>query len=355
MDRNTIVRWILIAGLMGIGWYFFFGKKSTEHAGAASPSLEAYVDAPGFAPDLAEGAMTAAPPGEACTIRGNRFQAEMSSRGAGLTHFYLSDAQYRDEKSRDVATTPDIEQWRNLRMLFKEPGKPATPDDQVKYDRVDWKTEHLADTGCRFSYEDEQVRIVKTVKAGERPFELDVETSVTNLADGPRKHTASIAVFAFRTEAEVKSKLGRVSPFQTGLECARGSDVKRLAKDASEFKTGWYSEPLADRYAAIANYYFAQTLVPMETAADSGGQKPACELLVQQDFRDKDHPGDDDLAGDVYKARLAYPQRILGPKETASYHQIAFFGPKERDVLAAAAGGTPHLQDLINLGTFAIV
>ena len=75
-----------------------------------------------------------------------------------------------------------------------------------------------------------------------------------------------------------------MSPFQTGLECARGSDVKRLAKDASEFKTGWYSEPLVDRYAAVANYYFAEALVPMDTGADSGGQKPSCDLLVQHDL-----------------------------------------------------------------------
>src|SRR5258708_32056830 len=39
----------------------------------------------------------------------------------------------------------------------------------------------------------------------------------------------------------------------------------------------------------------------------------------------------------------------------ACYKQTAFYGQKERDVLAAAAGGTPKLQALINLGTFSIV
>ena len=254
-----------------------------------------------------------------------------------------------------MATTPDVERWRDLRTLFRDNSRPAAADDQVKYDRFDWKLDVLGGTGCKFTYEDDQVRIEKTVKAGERPFELDVQTALTNLSDAPKKHAMSIAVFAYRTNEEVKGKLGRVSPFQTELECARAGDVKRLGKDASEFKSGWYSEPLVDRYAAIANYYFAEALVPQDVDAAQGEGKPSCDLLAEQNFRDSQKPADDNLAGDVYVARLAYPPRVLGPKDTATYREIAFFGPKERDVLGMAAGGKPHLQDLINLGTFSIV
>jgi YidC/Oxa1 family membrane protein insertase len=50
--------------------------------------------------------------------------------------------------------------------------------------------------------------------------------------------------------------------------------------------------------------------------------------------------------------------RELAPKATATYKQVAFFGPKERDVLAQA-GGTiaphPRLGDLIDLGFFSPV
>ena len=358
MDRNTIVRWILIAAIMLGGYWFFYGRKSSETP--QQIPQETYIDAPDFAPDVLDvqpgkPVPSRPPPGELCSIRGNRFDAEMSTRGAGLTHFYLTDANYADAKSRDVSTTPDIERWRNLRTLFRDPTQPAHADDQVKYDRVDWKLDHLGDTGCKFTYEDDAVRLVKTVTAGQRPFELNVETSVTNLGDAKKTHSASIEAFAYRTNAEVKGRLGRVSPFQTGLECARGSDVKRLSKDASEFKTGWYSEPLVDRYAAIANYYFAQALVPLDVSSAEGGTKPSCDVVAEQWYGGNQKPDDDD-AGDVYKARLTYPPRELAPKETATYRQIAFFGPKERDVLASAAGGgTAKLQDLINLGTFSIV
>ena len=39
----------------------------------------------------------------------------------------------------------------------------------------------------------------------------------------------------------------------------------------------------------------------------------------------------------------------LEPKQSVTYKQIAFFGPKERDVLTAAAGGHAGLNDVVNL------
>jgi YidC/Oxa1 family membrane protein insertase len=357
MDRNSLLRTVFIAIILLGGYWFFFGRKSSESA--QSLPAENYVSAPGFQPDsvdVAAGQPPGAPqsPEQTCTVDGPRFQAVLSSRGAGLTHFFLTDPRYASTDSHDLSTTPDVERWRNLRTIFRDPSTQPSPDEQLKFDRFDWKTEQVDGGTCRFTYEDHTARIVKTVSADGRPFELKVETAITNLTDGPRKHQTSVEAFAYRTNKEVKGKLGRVSPFQTNLECARDNDVKRLNKGADEFKTGWFGEPLVDRYAAIANYYFAQALVPLEAAPGVNGDKPACELEAEQWYGPGQKP-DDDEAGDVYKARLTYPQRILGPKETATYRQIAYFGPKERDVLQTAAGGWPRLQDLINLGTFSFV
>ncbi len=358
MDRNSLVRVLLIAVILFGGYWFFFGRKSNEHPQQLPP--ESYVDAPGFAPDTLDiepGKPVPPPPdqGETCTVHGNRFDADLVTRGAGLTHFRLTDERYSTSAAADMSTTPDIERWRNLRTLFRDPAAPGM-DDQVKYDRYEWKLDRLEvpRSGCRFTVEDEGVKIVKTVTAGDRPFELEVDTTITNRGDAPHRHTASIEAFAYRTNAEVKGKLGRVSPFQTGVECARGDSVKRLSKGASEFKTRWYSEPLVDRYAASANYYFAQALVPLDVAPGEAAAKPSCDVVVEQWYGDRQKPDDDD-AGDVYKARLMYPSRTLAPGESATYRQIAYFGPKERDVLVAAAGGRAKLQDLINLGTFSIV
>jgi YidC/Oxa1 family membrane protein insertase len=353
MDRNSLLRWVLIAAILLGGYYLFFGRKS----GAVQQQLPADVTAPALAPDAMDGqpGQPAPPAPQTCTIHGNRFEADMSSLGAGLTHFRLTDDRYAHSDAADMSTTPDHEQWHNLRTLFRTGGA----DDQVKYDRFDWTLERLGDKGCQFTYQDDGVSIVKTVKASDRPFELTVETTLTNASDTPKTHQTSVALFAWHTNAQVKGKLGRVSPFQTDLECARGGDVKRLNKDAKEFETGWYSEPLDDHYAAIANYYFAQALVPLEAAPGSGGDKPSCDLLAEHKYgQDKNGvwlEPDADEAGDIYHARLVYPKKTLQPHESATYRQVAFFGPKERDVLSTAAGGWPHLADLINLGTFSIV
>lgn len=358
MDRNSVLRWIVYAVIGLAAYWFLVGRKSGTQA-QDFPQV-AYVDAPGFAPDVIDVAPGKPPPpppsqGTICTIEGNRFRAETSSRGAGLTHFYLTDARYARTAADDMSTTPDIERWRNLRTDFRVlPGGPPRADEQVQYDRFNWTVEPLGTSGCRFGYEDDRVRIVKTISAGQRPFELDVQTTLTNLANGPRVHSTQIGAFAWRTNDEVKGKLGRVSPFQTDVECGRQGETTRKSKDDNAFKHPpfWFEEPLTDRFAAIANYYFVQAIVPVDSSG--GTAKPACGILAEQWFGADQKP-DDGQAGDIYHARLSYPNQTLAPHESATYKQIAFFGPKERDVLAKAAGGAPRLGDLINLGMFSPV
>jgi len=359
MDSNTVLRWSVIALAMLAVYWLLNGHKSSDDV--QEVPQERYVDSPGFAPDVLDvepGRPTPGtpPPGELCTLHGNRYEADLSSRGAGITHLRLTDARYAKSAGADMSTTPDHERWRNLRTLFRVPGAPPSPDDQVQYDRFNWTLGQHDGKGCSFSYEDDRVRIVKTIAAGERPFEMNVDTTLTNLSSSPKTHAETIQVFAYRTNAAVKGKLGRVSPFQTGVECARDDDVARKSKGDKIFRAQpfWFDEPLVDRYAAIANYYFAQALVPLDIAPGEKGEKPVCGVLVEQ-WYGAGQKADDDEAGDIYHAKLEYPKRTLQPNESTTYRQIAFFGPKERDVLADAAGGRPRLQDLINLGTFSII
>src|SRR5580700_5019981 len=98
MDRDSLTRLLLIAVIMLGGYWFFFGKKSSE-SDQHLPA-ETYVSAPSFAPDVIDivpGQPQPPPstsPAETCTIEGNRFRAELSAHGAGLTHFFLTDARY---------------------------------------------------------------------------------------------------------------------------------------------------------------------------------------------------------------------------------------------------------------------
>jgi hypothetical protein len=288
MDRSSFARVALIAAALLLFWVYGLpllrGKSDTVQAVPA----ETYVNAPGFVPPGQQVAVTP-PEGTLCKIKGSRFDAELSTRGAALTHLYLRDPQYAGTEGLDIATT-DHERWRSLRTLFRGLSTSTSkgPIDQVKYDRFDWKLDASDGTSCHFSYADDSVRIEKVIAADARPFELTVSTTVTNLSAGPHLHELSVEAFAYRQNKEIKSHLGRVSPFVTELSCARsddpaqqswweklgsslslrtGDDVKRKSKD--DFKEGWFSIPLVDRYAAISNYYFAQALVPSKAPNDS--------------------------------------------------------------------------------------
>ena len=92
---------------------------------------------------------------------------------------------------------------------------------------------------------------------------------VTNRAKDARKHALGIGAYALRFNREMKGSLGRVPPFQTEVSCAKGKEVTRKSKD--DFKSGWFSVPSTDRYAAISNYYFGQALVDAERLEGPSG------------------------------------------------------------------------------------
>ncbi|MDF2694818.1 MAG: Inner rane protein translocase component YidC, long form, partial [Labilithrix sp.] len=346
MDRNSLLRVLAIAAAVLLFWKFGLPLVTGSSDKTQSVPEEAYINAPGFVPDTLD------PPaekdkankpveGEVCKIDGNRFDALLSTRGAAVVNFHLEGGKY---EGMDLSTTPDHERWRSLRTIFRGPdGR-----DQIKYDRVVWKLEPATDhKSCTFSYEDEDVRLQKTISAGTRPFELVVSTNVTNLAKEPKKHQLSIGTFAFRKNAEMKGSLGRQSPWVTELACASASDVVRKNKD--DFKSGWFAVPSVDRYAAVNSQYFTQALMPDPTVG-SVKDLPRCELLAEEWVAPgQAHDADD--AAVIFHAKLVYPAKELAPLASASYTDIAFFGPKERDVLAHA-GGSDRLKDVINLGFF---
>jgi YidC/Oxa1 family membrane protein insertase len=343
IDRNTIIRWALIAVALILLWKFGIPKACGDGKTQSLPA-ETYVSAPDFVPDAVDPPVGEGPnkpvEGQLCKIEGPRYDAELSTRGAALVHMRMHDPQY--SVPGDMSTTPDHERWRNLRTTFRGEGA----NDQVKYDRFNWNLERIPNNkGCIFTYADDTVKIVKTVVPTERPFELAVETSITNLADARKKHQLTIGMFAFRRLSEVKGSLGRVSPFQTELSCAKQKDVTRKAKD--DFKEGWYAEADVNRYASINNNYFTQALM-------LDGGTATCSV-VAEDWLAPGQAKDDDNAASVYHALLTYPVKELGKNESATYKDFAYLGPKERPLLAKAGGGVPGLGDTIYLGWFAPV
>ena len=348
MEKSNVVRWGVIAMAMLVFWFVikprFLDKQET---GPTVSYIQQSNDHPdGYALDTSDAEVTPGqknpppPEGELCTIKGDRFEAVTSSRGAALVHLKPTDKQYADF---DLSSTPAQERWRSLRTTFRGPDAKS----QIKYDRFPWKLEPQSGAPdgktCKFSYEDADVRIEKTLSAGKGAFEVNVETTVTNLADNARSHELTLEEYAYRENKDLKGSLGRQAALATELSCAAGKEIVRKGKD--DFKSGPLLTGGADRYAALNTSYFSQALVP-QPGNGAVSDTPSCSLLAEEWIPD---------TSTLFRAQLTYPKRELNPKESATYRQVAFYGPKERAVLAHAAGGAPKLGDIIDLGTFAPV
>jgi len=317
-------------------------------------------DGPRFQPLGKEGTAALSPrPAEGvCKLTGNRYKAELSTQGGTVKHLWLDGAKYTTDGKptsppMDLVTTPDVEARRPLHTELKAPGA----DTQVDLDLIDWAIESQDGKQCIFTYSDPKVALRKVVRVSPRPFELDVELSVKNKADTRLKHRAAIETVAWRTEKEVEGGFGRQSPFVTQVECLNNGKLEELTQGDFEpkdfsgaaFKNGWHASTGNIDFAATSNFYFAQALVPVD-----GPSAAACETQIEDRY-DPRYPSkkDDPGGGSMYRSRLAWAEKELGQNEEVTYKAMHFVGPKERDVLAAAADGKRHMSELIRLGTFA--
>jgi YidC/Oxa1 family membrane protein insertase len=350
MDRNATLRLLAIGGAV----FLFFMFVMPKLTGSGSTELQPLQGTEG----------TAAPkeraPEQICALKGDRYKAELSSQGAALKHMWLEGAKYTVDgrptsAAMDLVTTPDVEARRPLRVELRYP----TADTQVDYDNFDWKLEAQSGSECRFTYEDEKVALTKIIRAVPRPFEMEMELSVKNKLADKATHRAAIETDAWRLEEEIKGGLGRQSPFLTTVDCAHDDkldektpgDFEPSDFKATEFKNGWLGIGGKVEFAATSNFYFSQALAPLD-----GPSSPICELQIEDRWDPRrGKKSDDPQAGAMYRSRLAYAPKDLGPGESATYKVLHFAGPKERDVLASAGGGAHRLSDLIKLGTFAAI
>src|SRR5579885_739104 len=99
MDKVALVRTLVIFGVILLVWKVIWPMLSGgSHEKPPPVPAETYV----FAPDPAiEQVPAGAPapklvPEEMCSIHGNRFDAELSTRGAALVSLKLANEQYAD-------------------------------------------------------------------------------------------------------------------------------------------------------------------------------------------------------------------------------------------------------------------
>ncbi len=305
-----------------------------------------------------------------CTLEGPHFRAELGSHSAALRHFWLTDAKYQHKgQPIDLSTTPDLEQHRQLFTQWRTPAAASLDDPswQLPVDLFDWRLTESDGHHCVFEYQDASTRLRKEISVTARPFELAVKTQIDNLASAPRRHAFALSSSEWRRTEEVHGGMFRVSPFMTHVECVpqAGKTVRLAPEDfePEDFKGpaftptpidagDWYQMPTPPAVSAITNAYFTHALVPV-----SAPVLPTCQALIEYRWDSSKHAksSDDPLSGNLYRSRLAYPVQELAPGASATYDVLTYIGPKQRDALVAAGGGSTRLIELLNLGFFAVI
>lgn len=363
MDRSGSLRFILL-GIAAVFAFLAIQKfmGGGEHASRQPLGREPHVVAASRAPEVS------------CDVWTSTFHARLRSHGAALTQFELLVSKYRKKGAPlDVSTTPDPSGDHEFRQplftRFRGEGAedPKAPWN-VDLDSVDFQLARADGKTCEFSYRDDKVELQKTVRSTGRAYELEVRNVIKNVSDRPLKHAVSVDTVTWRMQHEVEGKMFRISPYVTHVECAAAQasavrlapndfEPKKFSEEAFAKSDGnplgsWHRVPGPPAYAAVTNAYFAQAIAPVSAAS-----MPECLLQIEQRWDDQryESPSRDPQSGAMYRARLAYAPKVLGPGESAEYTVLSYMGPKEREVLSGAGGGRHRLLELIDLGFFSSI
>lgn len=300
-----------------------------------------------------------------CELTGSRSIVTTTSRGAAVKSARMRDAKYAESVEKPDTRIELVSTSRDQRMPLRTSLRSREDvKQQVDYDTLDFKLAESTPTSCTFKFEDASTRIVKVFALTDRPFEVDVTLTVTNLAAEPRTHRYAVEQTSWRSRAETDSSfwdLGRRPPWQTEVMSHTTTDTDRhlptaFAPDEFDPEEGFTKEHFLRSegegvWAGVGTNYFASAVVHVQSSTSG----PSAETLVEEGEYYQLSPASPEY-GHMYRARLAYPDKELPTGDSATYKSLAYFGPKEREVLAAAGGAELskkiNLPKLIDLGMF---
>jgi YidC/Oxa1 family membrane protein insertase len=363
MDRGNLSRLLLIVGVV-ILLFTLFKPFGDDKSGAQKPA--AGQEYP-LKPEGLKTLSATRAPERLCNLWTPEFRAELSTRSATLRRLQLLTAKYRkNDQPIELSTTPDTEERRQLRMNFRNPAARVKEEDWlVPADLLDYELVRATKSSCEFLFQNDRVEIREVIGTTGRPYELDVKTTVKNLADRPLSHAVTVHADAWRTHRELSAGWFQVSYLMTHVECVSvdGTTTRLRPEDftTETFKTfprspenlgDWAHGEGKSAIAAVSNAYFSQALAHVKAPGT-----PICQLQVEERWNARTYadPSSDPNGGAVYRARLAYPRRSVAPGETDEFHLLTYIGPKERRTLEGAGGGNPLFSELIDLGFFSAI
>jgi YidC/Oxa1 family membrane protein insertase len=362
MERGNLARLLLIGALVILSFTVLpdlFGGGSSGRQALKAEGLASRDLAPKSGTRPAE---------SLCRIFTPEFRAELSTRSGTVKRFELVTAKYtKHGVPIALATTPDVESRRQLRVHYSNPAAGVKAEDWlVRTDLIDYELVASTPTSCEFRYRDERVEIIELFKATGRPYELELTTTLKNLADRPLAHAVTVHSDVWRTHQETTPGFLQSTYLITHVECVPEGDESATRLRPEDFaadkfaafpRSGvnlgdWAQAPGTPAVAAVSNAYFSNALIPEKAFAD-----PVCQVQIEERWDSSRYASvsQDPNGGAMYRARLAYPKRELKPGETNSVSVLGYIGPKERSTLESAAGGNRRVDELIDLGFFSSI
>lgn len=343
MDENRkrsliMVAVALVVALGYFGYQQFFGPQPDETAEQQQPQAPE-PDGP------SEPASDADPEARlrsrrTATIRGEGYEATIDNLGGGVSRFLLvGDPRFTEEGEPLNIVTTDREEYQPLRIELARLG---IPDDIV------WELEQVSDSEVRLSWEGRGVRVVRTLSAGEGPYQLWSSVELTNTSERGKRTRLEVASFHYVQRGDEGGGflgLGGRSPKISHATCVYDDEAVRVERDKLAPEDG---APVPHGYgannvyfSAVENAYFVQA-----TAAD-GEQAARCGLYASNRGG---VPGTPD--GTLFESRLIYPWETIEPGQTRTWRTLGYLGPKMPNALDAAGHSLPEVVDL---GFFALI
>ncbi len=278
-----------------------------------------------------------APEVETVTLESPDFEATLSARGGAIQRFRLLDPRFTraDGKPIDLVTTD-----RPVYLPFRAVVNAAKVAPETA-----WKVERLGPQAARFTIEVGDFVLVRKIEVGKGPFQLWSTLSVRNRGQAPQSVEVSIEGhhYARRSDEEGGFMAGR-SPLTASALCVEDDTPKRF--DREEVVEDKPTLEGAVNFGSVETVYFTQAFAGSSTLFNR------CQLTGSDRGGTKEDPD-----GSLLSVSLRYPTTKIAPGDQATFRTLAYVGPKNPDMLAAAGhrlerasfvGGVPGVDAIAN-------
>ncbi len=330
----TVVALVVVLGYYA--WSHYFGP---ERPPESTESAETTGETPDEAPPAAEPDQPAARL-ETATLEGPGYEAVIDNLGGGISQFRLmGDPRFTENDQPIDLITTNRPEYDSLRIVLARAGLPENPV---------WQIEEAPDHHqVTLTYEGQGLRIRRTFRVGDGPYQVWSDVEVENTSNRPKRTRLEVPVFHYVQRGEEGGGflgIGSRSPQISHGTCVYDDETERIDRkklapdDEPPVPFGYGSGDV--HLAAVENGYFVQAAAAEDTAQ-------RCGLYASNRGGTQESP-----EGTLFESRLIYPWTTIAPGHTQTWHTLGYIGPKEPHALEVAGHDLPKV---LNLGFFALI